>query len=86
MRPCHVPRSRRKAVRAEDLSANGTDELLLPVAAKAVDQLREEAPSEFGGKYSGQVETSKERLVLSATINNESQELTGSSQQRSYAP
>jgi len=86
MRPRHVPRSRRKAVRAEDLSANGTDERLLPVAAKAVDQLREEAPSEFGGQYSGQVETSKERLVLSATINNESQELTGSSQQHSYAP
>lgn len=63
MRPRHVPRPRRETVRAEHLSANGADQLFLPMAADAINQLREEMPPEFWRKCSGQVKTSGERFI-----------------------
>lgn len=61
MRPRHVPRSRGEPVRAEYLSANGPDQFLRAVTAKAVDQLCEEVPSDFWRENCGQVKTSDER-------------------------
>lgn len=58
-----MPRSRCETIRAKHLSTNRANELFLPVAAKAVHQLREEMPSKFWGKYSGQVKTSGERFI-----------------------